>query len=71
MNPALLLFGIQSMVKLGKVTKEASEQYARDAEALFPDIRKTEFNKKIYVNGFFSTADYQVYVQGANAFYSQ
>lgn len=69
MNPALILFGIQAVIRLGKNTKDASEQYVRDAEALFPDIRKTDFNRKTYINGFFGSADYEAFVQGANAPY--
>ncbi len=69
MNPALILFGIQSVIRLGKVGRDASEQYVRDAEALFPDIRKPEFDRKTYVNGFFGSANYQHFVQGDNAPY--
>jgi hypothetical protein len=71
MNPALILFGIQAVIRLGKITKDASEQYVRDAEALFPDIRKTDFNRKTYVNGFFGSADYEAFVQAENAPYKQ
>ena len=71
MNLALILFGIQAVIRLGKITKDASEQYVRDAEAIFPDIRKTDFNRKTYVNGFFGSADYEAFVQGANAPYKQ
>jgi hypothetical protein len=71
MNPALILFGIQSLIRLGKITKDASEQYVRDAEVLFPDIRKTDFNPKTYVNGFFGSADYEAFVRAENAPYKQ
>ena len=55
MNPALILFGIQAAIRLGKIGKDASEQYVRDAEALFPDIRKPQFDRRTYVNGFFGS----------------
>lgn len=71
MNPTLILFGIQAVIRLGKITIDASEQYVRDSEVLFPDIRKTTFDPKTYVNGFFGSADYEAFVQAANAPYKQ
>ncbi len=67
MDPALILFGIRSIIRLEKITRDASEQYARDAEALFPNIRAPHFDRKNFVTGFFGTSDYKHYVAGANA----
>jgi len=67
MDPTLILFGIQAVIRLGKIGKDASEQYIRDAEALFPDIRKPEFNRRGYVNGFFGNANYEHFVRGVDA----
>jgi hypothetical protein len=67
MNPALVLFGIQAVIRLGKIGKDASEQYVRDAEALFPDIRKPQFDRRTYVNGFFGSANYRHFVKGSDA----
>ncbi len=71
MNPALILFGIQAAIRLGKIGKDASEQYVRDAEALFPDIRKPQFDRRTYVNGFFGSANYQHFVKGPDAPYKE
>jgi hypothetical protein len=67
MDPALILFGIQAVIRLGKIGKDAAEQYARDAEVLFPDIRKPIFDRRTYVNGFFGSANYEHFVKGADA----
>ena len=71
MNPALILFGIQAVIRLGKIGKDAAEQYVRDAEALFPDIRKPQFDRRTYVNGFFGSANYQHFVKGPDAPYKE
>lgn len=71
MDPALVLFGIQALVRLGKIGKDASEQYVRDAEALFPDMRKPEFDRRTFVNGFFGSAGYSSFVKGASAPYKE
>jgi hypothetical protein len=60
MDPALILFGIRSIIRLEKITRDASEQYARDAEALFPNIRAPHFDRKNFVTGFFGTSDYNL-----------
>ena len=54
MNSALILFGIQSVVRLGRVTKNVLEQWARDGEAIFPEIRNPDFNREVFLNGFFN-----------------
>ena len=69
MDPALILFGIQAVIRLGKIGKDASEQYVRDAEAIFPDIRKPGFDRRTYVNGFFGSANYEHFVKGQDAPY--
>lgn len=71
MDPALILFGIQAVIRLGKIGKDASEQYVRDAEALFPDIRKPSFTRRGYVNGFFGSANYGHFVGGVDAPYKE
>ena len=71
MDIALILFGIKAAIRLGKVTKEAAEQHARDAEALFPDIDPINFDLYGYVTGLFRKADYSHYVAGDKAPYKQ
>lgn len=71
MDPTLILFGIQAVIRLGKIGKDASEQYVRDAEALFPDIRKPRFDRGTFVTDFFLNEDYQHSVKGADAPYKE
>ena len=56
MNSALIMFGIQSVIRLGRVTNDALEQWARDGEAIFPEISMPEFNREVFLNGFFNFA---------------
>ena len=71
MEPTLIIFGIQALIRLGKIGKDASEQYLRDAEALFPNIRKPQFDRRTYVNGYFGSSNYQHFVKGADAPYEE
>lgn len=64
MNPALILFGIQSVIRLGRVTNDALEQLTRDDEAIFPKIKEPELNREVYVNAFFNQTEYNHYVVG-------
>jgi hypothetical protein len=70
MNPSLVMFGIQSVVRLGKVSKAAMEQWARDDEAIFPLINKPDFNTMIFVSGFFNKLENKRYVTGNDAPYA-
>jgi hypothetical protein len=67
MNPALILFGIQSVIRLGRVTNEALEQWARDDEAIFPEIKEPDLDREVYVNAFFIQDKYSQYVEGDGA----
>nr|VFJ45768.1 MAG: hypothetical protein BECKFM1743A_GA0114220_1002910 [Candidatus Kentron sp. FM]VFJ45966.1 MAG: hypothetical protein BECKFM1743C_GA0114222_1003210 [Candidatus Kentron sp. FM]VFK07411.1 MAG: hypothetical protein BECKFM1743B_GA0114221_1004010 [Candidatus Kentron sp. FM] len=40
MNPTLIVFGIQSVIKLGRVSHSALEQWSRDKEVLFPVVNR-------------------------------
>jgi hypothetical protein len=71
MNSALILFGIKSVVRLGRVTKDALEQWARDGEAIFPEIREPDFNREVFLNGFFSKAENIHFVEGDDAPYAE
>jgi len=71
MNPALILFGIQSVIRLGRVTNDALEQWARDDEAIFPDIKLPKLNRENYVNAFFNQPDYKDYVEGNSAHFAE
>ncbi len=71
MNPALILFGIQSVIRLGRVTNDALEQSARDDEAIFPKIKEPDLNREVYVNGFFNQPEHSQYVEGDAALFSE
>ena len=70
MNPSLVLFSIQSILRVGKIGRNAMDQHVRDAEAVFPHIRKPDFSRKTYVNGFFGSANYQHFVEGDAPLYA-
>jgi len=70
MNPALVLFGIRSLVRLGRTTKEALEQHVRDDAVLFPQIQQLGGSPLVVVAGYFSREDNQGYVVGNEAPYA-
>lgn len=59
MNPMLLMFAVRSIVRLGRVGRSAIDQWARDAEAVFPQLDDADLDREIYVNGFFNLPDNQ------------
>jgi len=71
MNPALISFGIQSVIRLGCVTNDALEQWARDGEAIFPEINKPNFNREVFVSGFFNKPENNPFVVGETAPYAE
>lgn len=71
MNPVLISFGIQSVVRMGRVTNAALEQWARDDEAIFPEINKPNFNKLIFISGFFNKPENRHFVIGDRAVYAE
>ena len=71
MNPALISFGIQAVIRLGRVTNDALEQWARDGEAIFPEINKPDLNREVFVNGYFNDPENIHFVEGDDAPYAQ
>jgi len=71
MNPALISFGIQSVIRLGRVTNDALEQWARDGEAIIPEINQPAFNREVFVNGFFNKPENNPFVVGDTAQYAE
>ena len=71
MNPALIIFGIQSVIRLGRVSNNALEQWARDGEAIFPEINKPDFNKLTFLSGFFNKPENKHYVVGPQSPYAE
>jgi len=55
MNTSLILFGVQSIVRLGRVSRDVAEQRARDAKAVFPHLVKQNLTRKMMVQGFFNS----------------
>ncbi|UCG13235.1 MAG: hypothetical protein JSU72_01720 [Deltaproteobacteria bacterium] len=71
MNPALISFGIQSVIRLGRVTNDALDQWARDGEAILPEINEPNFNREVFVNGFFNKPENNPFVVGDAAQYAE
>jgi len=71
MDPALIIFGIQAVIRIGKAGTRAAEQYARDEGAVFPDLKDLDFDRRTYVAAFFSESDTTQYVIGGQAHYAQ
>jgi hypothetical protein len=66
-SAALISFGIQAIVRLGRVGNDALEQWVRDGEAVFPFIRQANFDPRIFVAGFFNANENQHFVNGTGA----
>jgi len=71
MNTTLILFGIRSIVRIGQVGRGALEQWARDDEAIFPDLKEPDFNARVIVSGFFQQPGHRDLVMGDNAPYAE
>ena len=72
MNTALIMYGIESVVRLGRVSIDALEQQARDAEAVFPQVDLANFNPRTHVASFFTKSDaHKAYVIGDDAPYAE
>lgn len=69
MDPALILFSIQSIIRLGKIGKDALEQHYRDEEVLFPGILDVDVSAGNYVTNFFNLKEFKHYVTGDSAPY--
>ncbi len=67
MNSTLILFGIKSVIRIGRVGRAALEQWARDQHAIFPELRGPELNTEVFVNGFFNLPRYNSLVVGSDA----
>ena len=71
MSTELILFAVQSLVKLGKSSKDALEADARNEAFLFPDLKAQDQDSFSYVLNFFSKPQHQHWVIGSNAAYAQ
>ena len=69
MTPELLQFSINSVIRLYRAGVAASEQAARDAKALFPDLVEQNFNAEVYVNSYFLLDENKDLVEGDEAPY--
>lgn len=71
MNTSLILFGVQSVLRLGNATRQALEQSARDQVVIFPALQNAQFNTERFVNGYFNTPGNRRYVSGSMARYAE
>lgn len=71
MNTSLILFGVQSVLRLGNATRQALEQSARDQEVIFPALKNAQFNTERFVNGYFNTPGNRQFVSGSIARYEE
>ena len=71
MNPSLISFGILSIIRLGRVTNDALDQWARDSKAVFPKIDVPNFKPRTYVNSFFNLEENRHFVVGDTAPYAE
>jgi hypothetical protein len=69
MTPDLILFGINSILRLGAAGANAAEKAARDADALFPLLRVPQFDPVNYINSYFLKPETRDLVKGDAAPY--
>ena len=63
MNISLIQFAVQSIIRLGKVSREAADQHARNTAALLPGLDSQVLERIVIVNGFFTnSSDHKAYV---------
>ena len=68
MSPDLIGFAIRSLLRLGNAGSSAFAQYARDKEAVFPDLKAPEPNLLVFVTGFFAQANRASFVEPGGAY---
>ena len=57
MNQDLISFAFRALLRLGNAGSSALAHYARDKEAVFPDLKKPEPDLTTFVTGFFAQAN--------------
>ena len=63
MNISLIKFAVQSIARVGRVSRQAAEQRARNADALFPGLSSQNLDRELAVNGFFNnSAEHKAHV---------
>jgi hypothetical protein len=71
MNHALIIFGIKSIIRIGRIGKAVSDQYARDSGAVFPELQQPIPDRRNFITSFFSSGNYLSYVDGTDAPYKE
>ena len=66
MSPDLILFGIQSIIRLKQAGQQALQQTARDQKAIFPDLIKANVSRSDIVIGLFTTSKYKPHIEQSN-----
>lgn len=57
MSPDLISFAFRALLRLGNAGSSALAQYARDRDAVFPDLKKPTPDMTTFVAGFFAQAN--------------
>ncbi|MGE0579341.1 hypothetical protein [Reyranella sp.] len=67
-TPALLVFGVQGLIKLGRASRDAYEQYVRDRPASLPLLGVVELTATEKATAFFRQPENNVWVSQGGAF---
>lgn len=67
-TPALLVFGVQGLIKLGRASRDAYEQYVRDRPASLPLLGAVELTPTDKAAAFFRLPENKVWVSRGGAF---
>jgi hypothetical protein len=71
MNPALIIFAIRAIIRLGNATERAYAQSIGNKPLLFPDMRRPTLTKAALILRFFGKSDrLNQYLRSSNAPYS-
>jgi len=71
MSPDLISFAFRALLRLGNAGKSALAQYARDRDAVFPDLIQPEPDLTVFVTGFFAQQNRQHFVAPGTGPYAE
>ena len=71
MSPDLFSFAFRALLRLGNAGKSALAQYARDRDAVFPDLIQPEPDLTVFVTGFFAQQNRQHFVTPGTGPYAE
>lgn len=67
-TPALLVFGVQGLIKLGRASRDAYEQYVRDRPASLPLLGAVELTPTEKATAFFRQPENKIWVAQGGTF---